>query len=57
MKSKDDSFETVFFVNNLFDKQYISTTTINGGAGGDLVLQVLPRDFNRHGGIQFNYYF
>lgn len=39
------------FVNNLLDKKYISGITINGNAGGDLLMQLLPRDFNRFIGV------
>jgi len=45
------------FVNNLFDKQYISGITINGNAGGDLLMQLLPRDFNRFIGVNMNMIF
>jgi len=45
------------FVENLFDKQYVSGTTINGNAGGDLVMHVLPRDFKRHFGAEVKFHF
>ncbi|MBV1921727.1 MAG: TonB-dependent receptor [Pseudomonadales bacterium] len=43
------------FVNNVFDKQYINGVTINGNAGGDLLLQLLPRDFRRFAGLTIEY--
>jgi len=45
------------FVENLFDKQYVSGTTINGNAGGDLIMHVLPRDFERHFGAELKFHF
>ena len=55
--SDANDWEVVLFANNLFDEQYIGSTTINGGAGGDLGLHVLPRDFERYIGsrISFNF--
>jgi len=42
------------FANNLLDKQYVSGISINGNAGGDLLMQLLPRDFNRFIGINMS---
>jgi len=44
-------FHVKFFVNNVFNKQYVEGVSINGNAGGDLTLQLLPRDFSRFIGI------
>ena len=50
-------WEVVLFANNLLDEQYMGSSTINGGAGGDLGMHVLPRDFERYIGsrISFNF--
>ena len=50
--STSGNWEAVLYVNNVLDQRYIGSTTINGGAGGDLVLQVLPRDFERFVGLR-----
>ncbi len=50
--SKNQRYNGKLFINNLFDKQYVSGARINGNAGGDLILQVLPRDFKRYLGVE-----
>ncbi len=45
------------FVNNLFDKKYINGITINGNAGGDLLMHLVPRDFGRFMGAALKFKF
>jgi len=45
------------FVNNLFDEHYINGITINGNAGGDLLMHLIPRDFERFVGLAVEYTF
>lgn len=51
--SRDGRYGAKLFVMNVFDKQYINGISINGNAGGDLLLQLLPRDFYRYSGGSF----
>jgi iron complex outermembrane receptor protein len=53
----DKQYTAKVFINNLFDKHYINGITINGNAGGDLMLQLLPQDFSRIIGSSLSFQF
>ena len=55
LASEQQHWQTRITIKNMFDQQYINGITINGNAGGDLVMQLIPRDFERFIGISFNW--
>jgi len=53
----DEAVRGEIFVKNLFDKQYVNGHSINGNAGGDLILHLIPRDFERYIGAKVSFRF
>lgn len=59
LRDTDRRFEVTAFVNNLFDKQYLSNINNQFANYGNqtATLGYLPRDFRRYGGIRATYNF
>ena len=47
-------YEVSAFVDNAFDKQYVSNVIGQGGAGGGAIVNAIPRDFRRYFGAEFS---
>ena len=50
-------YEVSAFVENAFDKQYVSSVIAQDGAGGGAIVNAIPRDFRRYFGAEFSILF
>lgn len=59
IRNRDQGFELIAFVNNLFDKQYYQNLTDSRGnyANAQATQSYLPRDFRRYAGLRASYAF
>lgn len=59
VQSADQRYRLTFFVNNVFDQDYTSHIENFSGAylGSTAIVQLLPRDAQRYGGVRFKYSF
>ena len=47
-------YEVSAFVENAFNKEYVSNVIGQGGAGGGAIVNAIPRDFRRYFGAEFS---
>ena len=59
VESENGRYQVTAFVNNVFDKDYVSGIGNSGGlwGGTPVYVQVVPRDSQRYGGVRLSYNF
>ena len=59
VESEDSRYRLTAFVNNVFDKDFVSGVGNSGGlwGGTPVYVHVVPRDSQRYGGVRLSYNF